>query len=113
VLLSPVRHAVFTNVEGTKEPCGNSNVDGAGASLRRLRLPWVQMAAAQQYSFTLKGYGPLHDWVRAHTWRMHAPPGDHDVMVTNGNNQTIDVRPLPRRARPAALRAAPRASNCC
>jgi len=66
-------------------------------------LPGVQMAAAQQYSFTLKGYGPLHDWVRAHTWRMHAPPGDHDVMVTNGNNQTIDVRPLPHRARPAAL----------
>jgi len=24
--LSPVRHAVFANVEGTKEPCGNSNV---------------------------------------------------------------------------------------
>ena len=39
----------------------------------------------------MKGYGPLYDWVKAHTWRMHAPPGGHDVMVTNGSNQTIEV----------------------
>ena len=52
----------------------------------------VQLAAAQQYSFTLKGYAPLYDWVKAHAWRMHAPPGDHDIMITNGNNQTIEVR---------------------
>ena len=50
------------------------------------------MAAAQQYSFTLKGYAPLYDWVKAHAWRMHAPPGGHDVMITNGNNQTIEAR---------------------
>ena len=52
----------------------------------------MQLAAAQQYSFTLKGYAPLYDWVKAHAWRMHAPPGGHDVMITNGNNQTIEVR---------------------
>ena len=52
----------------------------------------MQLAAAQQYSFTLKGYGPLYEWVKAHAWRMHAPPGGHDVMITNGNNQTIEAR---------------------
>jgi hypothetical protein len=26
--------------------------------------------------------------------RMHAPPGDHDLIITNGNNQTIEVQPL-------------------
>ena len=52
----------------------------------------MQLAAAQQYSFTLKGYAPLYDWAKAHAWRMHAPPGGHDVMITNGNNQTIEAR---------------------
>ena len=41
----------------------------------------------------LKGYAPLYEWVKAHAWRMHAPPGNHDVMITNGNNQTIEARP--------------------
>lgn len=59
----------------------------------------AQVAAAQQYSFMMKGYGPLYDWVKAHTWRMHSPPGGHDVMVTNGSNQTIEACALQGRLR--------------
>ena len=52
----------------------------------------AQLAAAQQYCMVTAGYGPLHAWARAHTWRLHAPPGDHDLIITPGNNQTIEVR---------------------
>lgn len=51
----------------------------------------VQVAAAQQYSVTLRGYPALHDWVKKHTWALHSPPGDHDVLVTGGSNATIEV----------------------
>ena len=53
----------------------------------------VQLAAAQQYCLNTSGYAPLHQWAKKHTWQMHAPPGDHDLIITPGNNQTIEVRP--------------------
>ena len=49
------------------------------------------MATAQQYSVSIRGYQPLYDWIRAHTWRMHSPPGDHDVTITVGSNNTLEV----------------------
>ncbi|KAL3147261.1 hypothetical protein ABBQ32_002752 [Trebouxia sp. C0010 RCD-2024] len=51
----------------------------------------AQVAAAQQYSVTLRGYPALHDWVKKHTWALHSPPGDHDVLVTGGSNATIEM----------------------
>ena len=54
----------------------------------------AQVAAAQQYSVTLRGYPALHDWVKNHTWALHNPPGDHDVLVTGGSNATIEVLPM-------------------
>ena len=49
------------------------------------------MATAQQYSVSIRGYQPLYDWIKAHTWRMHSPPGDHDVTITVGSNNTLEV----------------------
>ena len=54
----------------------------------------LQVAAAQQYSVTLRGYPALHEWVKKHTWALHSPPGDHDVLVTGGSNATIEVCPV-------------------
>lgn len=51
----------------------------------------MQVAAAQQYSVTLRGYPALHEWVKKHTWALHNPPGEHDVLVTGGSNATIEV----------------------
>jgi hypothetical protein len=34
----------------------------------------------------------LQAWVASHVAALHAPPAGHEVMVTNGNNQTIEVR---------------------
>ena len=53
----------------------------------------MQLAAAQQYCLSTAGYAPLHQWAKKHTWQMHAPPGDHDLIITPGNNQTIEARP--------------------
>ena len=53
----------------------------------------LQLAAAQQYCLNTSGYAPLHQWAKKHTWQMHAPPGDHDLIITPGNNQTIEARP--------------------
>ncbi len=52
----------------------------------------MQLAAAQQYCLTTAGYAPLHEWAKRHTWEMHSPPGEHDLIITPGNNQTIEVR---------------------
>ena len=49
------------------------------------------MNAAQQYSVALKGYPPLQAWAAAHVAALHAPPAGQEVMVTNGNNQTIEM----------------------
>ena len=54
---------------------------------------FVQLAAAQQYCLNTSGYAPLHQWAKKHTWQMHAPPGNHDLIITPGNNQTIEARP--------------------
>ena len=54
----------------------------------------MQLAAAQQYCLTTAGYAPLHEWAKRHTWQMHSPPGEHDLIITPGNNQTIEVRDL-------------------
>eukprot|EP00891_Asterochloris_glomerata_P008351 jgi/Astpho2/8351/fgenesh1_pg.00122_%23_86_t len=51
----------------------------------------AQMATAQQYSVSIRGYQPLYDWMKAHTWRMHSPPGDHDVTITVGSNNTLEI----------------------
>jgi hypothetical protein len=55
----------------------------------------MQLAAAQQYCLVTAGYGPLHAWVRRHMQRMHAVPEGHDIIITPGNNQTIEARPAP------------------
>ncbi len=53
----------------------------------------AQLAAAQQYSLVTSGYPPLHRWAKSHMLSMHSPPaGVHDLIMTNGNNQTIEVR---------------------
>ena len=65
----------------------------AKVSLGADRFPVVQLAAAQQYAMFTSGYPPLHRWAKAHMLSMHAPPaGLHDMIMTNGNNQTIEVR---------------------
>ncbi|KAL0025949.1 hypothetical protein WJX77_006756 [Trebouxia sp. C0004] len=51
----------------------------------------MQVAAAQQYSVTLRGYPALQQWVKKHTWAMHSPPADHDVVITSGSNHTIEM----------------------
>lgn len=51
-----------------------------------------QVAAAQQYSVTLRGYPTLQQWVKKHTWAMHSPLADHDVVITSGSNHTIEAR---------------------
>jgi DNA-binding transcriptional MocR family regulator len=64
----------------------------ANSSLDADHMPIVQLAAAQQYSMFTSGYPPLHRWAKAHMLSMHAPPaGVHDMIMTNGNNQTIEV----------------------
>ena len=55
----------------------------------------LQVAAAQQYSVTLRGYPALQQWVKQHTWAMHQPPGDHDVVICSGSNHTIEASPAP------------------
>lgn len=50
------------------------------------------MATAQQYNLALRGYAPLVRWVEAHVAALHAPPGLHEVAVTNGGNHTVEVR---------------------
>ena len=58
------------------------------------RYPLVQVGAAQQYNFSLRGYQPLLQWVQRHTEDMHAPPprAAHETLVTNGGNHTLEVR---------------------
>ncbi|CAL8471435.1 g10977 [Coccomyxa elongata] len=52
----------------------------------------AKLAIAQQYCLVTAGYPPLHSWAKAHMLRMHAPPvGLHDLIITNGNNQTIEI----------------------
>ena len=53
----------------------------------------MQVTAAQQYNMTMQGYDPLRQWVKAHTNNQHHPPssGQHDVLITNGNNHTVEV----------------------
>ena len=53
----------------------------------------MQVAAAQQYSVTLRGYPTLYEWIRNHTWAMHNPPSaaKHECVVTSGSNITIEV----------------------
>ncbi|KAK9864365.1 hypothetical protein WJX84_001908 [Apatococcus fuscideae] len=48
---------------------------------------------AQQYNLTSQGYDPLREWVRVHTNEQHHPPpsGQHDILITNGNNHTFEV----------------------
>ncbi len=63
---------------------------GAGISAYQSNLA-LQVAAAQQYSVTLRGYPPLYEWVKKHTWALHSPPADHDIVVTTGSNHTIEA----------------------
>ncbi|EIE19767.1 PLP-dependent transferase [Coccomyxa subellipsoidea C-169] len=52
----------------------------------------AKLAAAQQYSLVTSGYPPLHRWAKSHMLSMHSPPaGVHDLIMTNGNNQTIEM----------------------
>ena len=51
----------------------------------------MQLAAAQQYCLVTAGYAPLHAWVKRHMARMHTVPAGHDIIMTSGNNQTIEV----------------------
>lgn len=53
----------------------------------------AQVAAAQQYSVTLRGYPTLYEWIRNHAWAMHHPPSatKHDCVVTSGSNITIEM----------------------
>ena len=53
----------------------------------------VQVGAAQQYNFSLRGYQPLLQWAQRHTADMHAPPprAAHETLVSNGNNHTLEV----------------------
>ena len=63
---------------------------GAGVPAYQSNLA-LQVAAAQQYSVTLRGYPPLYEWVKKHTWALHSPPADHDIVVTTGSNHTIEA----------------------
>jgi kynurenine/2-aminoadipate aminotransferase len=51
----------------------------------------AKVAAAQQYCVVQKGYPPLHSWAKQHMLAMHSPPSEHEVMVTGGSNQCIDM----------------------
>ena len=61
------------------------------AALLSLQFPGMQLAAAQQYCLVTAGYAPLHAWVKRHMARMHTVPHGHDIIMTSGNNQTIEV----------------------
>lgn len=63
---------------------------GAGVPACHSNLA-LQVAAAQQYSVTLRGYPALYEWVKKHTWALHSPPADHDIVVTSGSNHTIEA----------------------
>jgi len=47
--------------------------------------------AAQQYSVALRGEPRLHAWAAARVAADHAPPAPHDVVITAGNNPTLDA----------------------
>lgn len=51
----------------------------------------MQLAAAQQYCLVTAGYGPLYAWVWRHMRRMHTVPEGHNIIITPGNNQTIEA----------------------
>ena len=59
-------------------------------------MPLVQVCAAQQYNFSLRGYQPLLSWAQQHTAGMHSPPAaaGHQTLITNGGNHTLEVRHL-------------------
>lgn len=57
-----------------------------------VQLSAVQLAAAQQYNISAAGYPPLLHWVARHVREMHAPPGPHGVLVTDGASHALEVR---------------------
>lgn len=66
---------------------------GAPTHLLTASPSLLQLTAAQQYNFSLRGYAPLLSWAERHTAAMHAPPpgAGHQVLVTNGGNHTLEV----------------------
>lgn len=51
------------------------------------------VAGAQQYNFSLRGYQPLLLWAERHVASVHAPPAavGHTTLITNGGNHTLEV----------------------
>lgn len=50
-----------------------------------------KVASAQQYCTTVQGYPALHTWCEGHMKAMHSPPGQHEVLLTNGSNHTFEM----------------------
>jgi hypothetical protein len=57
----------------------------------RPKSTMLQVASAQQYCTTVQGYPALHTWCEGHMKAMHSPPGQHEVLLTNGSNHTFEV----------------------
>ena len=51
----------------------------------------MQVATAQQYCTTVQGYSALHSWCETHMKAMHSPPGQQEVLLTNGSNHSFEV----------------------
>jgi hypothetical protein len=50
------------------------------------------LVTAQQLGLSCAGHPPLVRWVAAHVEALHAPPGPHDVLITTGSSNGLDVR---------------------
>ncbi|KAI3427091.1 hypothetical protein D9Q98_007030 [Chlorella vulgaris] len=49
------------------------------------------LVTAQQLGLSCAGHPPLVRWVAAHVEALHAPPGPHDVLITTGSSNGLDL----------------------
>ena len=49
------------------------------------------VATAQQYNASLRGYPSLLQWAINHIQALHRPPSPHEVLITNGANHSIEM----------------------
>jgi hypothetical protein len=56
-----------------------------------VQLDTRALLAAQQLGMAVAGYPPLRRWVAAHVAALHAPPAAHDVLITAGSSNGLEV----------------------
>lgn len=60
-----------------------------GSSLQSLHSDWSQ----QPVCHGAQGLPNLQEWTRDHVQEQHSPPGPFQVLISNGSNHAIEVRP--------------------